>query len=189
MNKKSKKKSQVSNIIWVGLILLLVFTPLGTSLKVWLNRVIAMSPTLEKVEDYQHVDYGDWKIYDQAGKEFDFSQLSNKVVIINFWATWCPPCLAEKPSFQALYEDYKDKVVFLFITNQDPGVVAEFQQNNKYTLPVYFTNASAPGVIYSQSLPASFVIDKNSNLVAKKFRAANWNSSKFRVCLDELIKK
>lgn len=188
MQDKSKKRKIIGNVIWVVVILLLLFTPVGTSFKVWVSRLIAMSPTLEHKEDYQSLQYGQWKIYDQNGQEFNLEQLQNKVVIINFWATWCPPCIAEKPSFQALYDDYKDKVVFLFLTDEDPEVVAKFQSKHNYDLPVYYTaNAAPPAVLYSQTLPASFVIDKNSNVVVKKFRAADWNSAKFRVALDSLI--
>ena len=113
--------------------------------------------------------------------------IKGKVVILNFWAIWYPPCIAEKPSFQTLYDDYKNSVVFLFVTTDTPEKVKAFKEKHGYTLPSYFQQDGPPAALYSTSLPASYVIDKHGNIVVKKFRAADWNSSKFRVTLDELI--
>lgn len=187
-SKDNKKiKSYISNIVFLGVLVLILFTPVGTTFKVWVNRLVAMSPTLENKEDQELVHYNNWILLDQNGQELDFSTLESKVVIVNFWATWCPPCLAEKPSFQELYQDYKDKVEFLFVTNESPEVVQKFIDKNNYTLPIYYAKSPAPAMLYSQTLPSSYVIDKEGKIVVKKFRAADWNSSKFRVTLDDLL--
>lgn len=186
---QNKKTKLFFNILFAAFIIVVLFTPLGNSFKVWLNRLIAMSPTVEKVQDQQQVKFGDWQLIDEKGNAVDFKNIEGKVIIINFWATWCPPCIAEKPSFQELYNDYKDKVVFMFITNDSPDKVMAFKEKNNYSLPVYYSQNTPPALLYSTSLPASYVIDKKGNIVVKKFRAADWNSSKFRVALDQLLQK
>lgn len=188
MKEKKKGKGWISNILFIIFIGVVFFTPLGTSFKVWVNRLVAMSPSLEKQEDMKKVSFEDWIVVDEEGKPFDFAAVDGRVIIVNFWATWCPPCIAEKPSFQELYNDYKDKVVFMFVTNDPVDKVKAFKEKNEYTLPVYYEKNSAPTELYSTSLPSSYVIDKKGNIVVKKFRAADWNSSKFRVMLDELLK-
>lgn len=186
--RKKGSKKWVSNVIFIIVLGVFLFTPVGTSVKVWLNRLLAMSPSIEKVEDQKKVNYESWRLVDEKGETFDFDRVKGKVVIINFWATWCPPCLAEKPSFQELYDDYKNKVVFLFVTTDPSDKVDAFKEKNSYTLPVYYQKSAAPAVLFSESIPASYVIDKKGNIVVRKFRAADWNSSKFRVLLDELLK-
>ncbi|MEK6493636.1 TlpA disulfide reductase family protein [Myroides odoratimimus] len=186
--KNIKKKGWISNAIFIIVLGVFLFTPLGDSVKVWLNRLVAMSPSLENVENQQTVSYESWHLIDEYGQTFDLDQTKGKVVIINFWATWCPPCLAEKPSFQELYNDYRDKVVFLFVTSESPDKVKAFKEKHQYTLPIYFEQNAAPAVLFSESIPASYVIDKKGNIVVRKFRAADWNSSKFRVMLDDLLK-
>ncbi|WP_121965468.1 TlpA disulfide reductase family protein [Myroides sp. N17-2] len=185
-NRGSKK--WISNVIFIIVLGVFFFTPVGTNVKVWLNRLLAMSPNIEKVSDQKKVNYESWQLVNEQGEVFDFDRVKGKVVIINFWATWCPPCIAEKPSFQELYDDYKNKVVFLFITTDEPDKVKAFKEKNKSTLPIYYQKSAAPAVLFSESIPASYVIDKKGNIVVRKFRAADWNSSKFRVSLDELLK-
>lgn len=184
---EKKRKGWIGNLIFILILCVLLFTPLGTTFKVWVNRLLAMSPSLEKQEDVEQVSLDGWTLLDEDGQVFDMASIKGRVVVLNFWATWCPPCIAEKPSFQALYDDYKDKVVFLFVTTDPLDKVQTFKEKNGYTLPTYFQQDAPPAVLYSSSLPASYVIDKKGNIVVKKFRAADWNSSKFRVTLDELI--
>lgn len=184
---EKKKKGWIGNAVFILILFVILFTPLGTTFKVWVNRLLAMSPSLEKQEDIVPVSLEGWTLLDEDGRVFDIASTKGKVVILNFWATWCPPCIAEKPSFQALYNDYKDNVIFLFVTTDDADKVKAFKEKHGYTLPTYFQQDGPPAALYSTSLPASYVIDKKGNIVVQKFRAADWNSSKFRVSLDELI--
>lgn len=189
MQGNKKKNKWIGNVVFIAFVVIILFTPLGTQFKVYLNRLVAMSPTVEKSEDTQKVDFTGWELVDQQGQRVDFSLLKDKVIIINFWATWCPPCIAEKPSFQALYDDYKDKVVFLFVTSDAPEKVNAFQDKHQYSLPVYYALTTAPAVLVSNTLPSSYVIDKQGGIVVEKHRVADWNSSKFRVGLNELLKE
>lgn len=184
---KKKKKNWVSNLIFAGVLFILFFTPLGTQVKVMVNRIFAFSPTMESVDDQESIVGQHWFLNDEQGQEVSFDEFKGKVILVNFWATWCPPCIAEKPSFQKLYDDYKDKVVFMFVTSEESDRVKAFKAKHGYTLPVYYPLSKPPASMESRSIPASFVIDKKGNIVVKKFRAANWNSESFRATLDELI--
>lgn len=184
---KNKKKGWVSNVIFIVVLGLIFFTPLGTELKVWVNRLFAFSPSVEAVSDQESISGQQWVLKGEDGKEISFDDLKGKVILVNFWATWCPPCIAEKPSFQKLYEDYKDKVVFLFVTSESEEKVKAFKQKHGYTLPIYYPVSAPPEAMQSNSIPASFVIDRKGTIVVKKFRAADWNSSSFRTILDGLL--
>ena len=177
-------KKTISNIVFVIIIGLLLYPPT----KVYFIRLISFSPSVitndkqEKLTDYN------WNLKGLNTANIDFNETKNKVVFINFWATWCPPCIAEMPSIQKLYDDYKDKVTFVFISNEDWNTINGFYIKNNCNLPTYNTLSKTPGQLKSNSIPATFIIDKKGNIVTDKKGAANWNSTKVRELLDELIK-
>lgn len=187
LNHKKKKQSWISNGLFIVLLFVLLFTPAGTTFKVWINRLLAFSPSVEKVENQEKLHAEGWLLLDEKGNQVAFEDFKEKPIIINFWATWCPPCIAEKPSFQKLYDDYREKVFFLFVTSDAPEKVLQFKTKHGYTLPVYYPVNAIPTMLQSSSVPASYVIDKSGNIVLKKFRAADWNSKSFRKELDGLL--
>lgn len=182
-------KKHKSNFLFVGVILILFFTPIGFQIKVLMNRYIHFSPSeIEKEEQITLSNYN-WSLTDLNSNNIDFNNFKDKVIVINFWGTWCPPCVAEMPSFQKLYNSYNKEVVFLFVANDKVENVLKFMDKNRYTFPVQFEVSSTPTELVSGSLPTTFIIDKNGNIVMKKKGAANWNSDKVRTSLDKLLQK
>lgn len=121
----------------------------------------------------------DFTLLDQYGNEHTLSDYKGKVVFLNFWATWCPPCQKEMPDIEALYNEYnqnQDDVIFLGISNprseentntrelEKEGVI-EFLEKNNLTFPVVFDET---GEIFNQysisALPTTFMIDKEGNI-------------------------
>ncbi|SFU38664.1 Thiol-disulfide isomerase or thioredoxin [Pustulibacterium marinum] len=154
-----------------------------------MNRLLAFSPSIENVEDRKTLskfDY-DFRLQTLNGEQVKFNNFKGNVVIVNFWATWCPPCIAEMPSLQNLYNDYGDKVAFLFISNEESSVIASFLQKHEYDLPVYQNLQKVPSKLGHSSIPTTYLIDKNGSIVINKTGAADWNSGKTRSLLDELI--
>ncbi|MBW3520463.1 TlpA disulfide reductase family protein [Flavobacterium sp. NKUCC04_CG] len=184
---QNRKKSAWINIAIMVVMGVVLFTPLGTEVKVLFNRLIAFSPDLEEKIDEEQVDFSSWQLKNEKGEAVAFSEFKGKLILINFWATWCPPCIAEKPSFQKLYDDYKDRVVFLFVTSDPLDKVVAYKQKHHYNLPMYFPLSPAPKLLESSSIPASFLIDQQGRIVLKKFSAGDWNSAGFRRDLDKLL--
>jgi thiol-disulfide isomerase/thioredoxin len=165
----------------------ILFTPLGFPVKVFVNKLISFAPSeVSKEDQLQLTDYN-WKLSSSDHKSLNLSAYKNRVIVINFWATWCPPCVAEMPSFQDLYTDYSDKVVFLFVAHDEKEAVATFFNKKGYELPVYFEMSASPAVFETKSIPKTFVIGKNGNIIVAKTGVANWNSDEFRKILDTLI--
>ena len=121
----------------------------------------------------------DFTLTDQYGNTHTLSDYKGKVVFLNFWATWCPPCQKEMPDIEALYNDYnlnQDDVIFLGVASprteentntrevEKDGVIA-FLEENGYTFPVVFDET---GEVYTQynisALPTTFLIDKEGNI-------------------------
>lgn len=131
----------------------------------------------------------DFSFTDTEGDAHKLSQYKGKWVLVNFWATWCPPCIAEMPAFEKLYQDYKNDVVFLFVANDDPKKVKKFITDKNYSHPVYYQLTEAPKEMLSNSLPTTYIINKQGDIVVDKTGAADWNSGKVRDMLDVLIKE
>lgn len=182
-------KEQIGNGIWILAIVLILFTPIGFHLRVWANKVIAMTMSADVVDNDERITLEDyqWNLVGLDGKQIDFQSAKGKVAVVNVWATWCPPCVAELPSFADLYADYKDKVVFAFVANDEKDKVEVFLKKKGYTLPVYFQASAAPEELTSSSIPATYIISKSGKIVVDEKGAANWNSERIRTLLDELI--
>jgi thiol-disulfide isomerase/thioredoxin len=135
--------------------------------------------------DYQ------WIIVNDKGERFPLENMKGKVLFINFWATWCPPCIGEMPTIQDLYEHYKSNpdIAFLMFTTDDVAKAKEFMQRKKYTFPLYFAGSTVPQNIASSSIPATFVISKTGRIEINEVGAADWNSEKVRNIIDELLVK
>ncbi|HXJ99656.1 MAG TPA: TlpA disulfide reductase family protein [Gelidibacter sp.] len=182
-------KSQRSNIIFIIVILLLLIPQTRQPIQVFLQKGLAMiSPSVIK-EDKRIVltDY-DWQLVDENGRLYNFSEAKGKVVLVNFWATWCPPCIAEMPSMEKLYKDYKDDVVFLLVSNETQEVVSKFKQKNNYDFLVHASISPNPELLEVSSIPRTFILDQQGHIVIDKTGAADWNSDKVRKLLDDLLK-
>jgi peroxiredoxin/Flp pilus assembly protein TadD len=115
----------------------------------------------------------EWELRDLSGKTVKLSDFKGKIVVLDWWGSWCPPCRAELPSFQAMYEKYKDKgVVFLGMNWERPGEpevrmkkVTEFMTENKYTFPVVIDHDKVAAEAYEvQGFPTVYLIDKTGTI-------------------------
>ena len=181
-------KNHKSNLLFAGAILILFLTPIGFQVKVFINRYVYFAPSEIPSEKQIKLQNYNWNLLDNRGNLIDFNAYKNKVIVVNFWATWCPPCVAEMPSFQEIYDSYKNDVVFLFVTNDKDEKVNSFMNSNNYSMPVFYEVSATPPQISSSSLPATFIIDKNGNIVLSKTGATNWNSTSIQHLLDKLIR-
>ena len=188
MEPKKSKKSTIQNIIFIVLIALLLFSPVGTFVKIHLNRLIAFSPKTIAVTDQKMLSSYQWQLKNSTGKTVSLEAYKGKIIFINFWATWCPPCIAEMPSIQKLYADYQDKMVFLFVTTDSFEKANAFMIKENLTLPVYQSLSNPPLEMESSTIPATYLIDQSGNVIVAKIGTADWNSDSFREKLDELLK-
>lgn len=180
-------KNQWSNIIFGILILALVIPQTRKPIQIFVNKVFSFSPSVTDEEERQKIADYNWILEDKNGIRQNFSDHKGRVIVINYWATWCPPCIAEMPSFQELYLDYKDKVVFLFISGEDHETVTNFMKRKRYDLPSYRMLSADPKPLEGYSLPTTYLLDKKGEIVIHKVGAADWNSKKTRDTLDKLL--
>lgn len=123
----------------------------------------------------------DFKLKDLHGNELSLSNLKGKKVFLNFWATWCPPCKAEMPEIEKLYEETKDSdLVIVAVDMGEPlSTVKTFIDNNKYDFKVLLDSDHSVATKYGISaIPTSYFIDKNGNIVSKNVGAMNIDQMK-----------
>jgi thiol-disulfide isomerase/thioredoxin len=126
---------------------------------------------------------------DGNGKIIRLSELKGKVVFINFWATWCPPCRAEMPSISKLSDGLKENknVVFLMVdVDSDYKKARKFMDNKNFALPLYIPASSIPETLLDGTIPTTLIFDKEGNLVVKHIGAGNFSSQKVREYLTKL---
>jgi cytochrome c biogenesis protein CcmG, thiol:disulfide interchange protein DsbE len=118
---------------------------------------------------------------------------SGKVIIVNFWATWCVPCVKEMPSFEILYRRYRSQGLILLavsLDKDDSTKVQEFADKYKLSFPVLLDTEGVAEKLYpSFSIPFTYVIDKQGRVVARVDGAKNWESSETFEAVEHLLKQ
>lgn len=175
--------------ILLGIFLLLMLIPQTRKpVQIFINRITALSPSIKSEEDQKELKTYSLLMEDMNGNQRNLNEAHGEVILINFWATWCPPCIAEMPDFQELYADYGDKVRFYFITQDKKVLIDNFENKRNYGLPYYRMMNTNPELDYRQ-LPTTYLISRSGKIVLEKTGVAKWNSDSFRKKLDELIKE
>jgi thiol-disulfide isomerase/thioredoxin len=127
------------------------------------------------------------------GKTIDLQQQKGKVVFINFWATWCPPCRAEMPSVNDFYEKVKNdpNIIFLSVdVDNRLNYSSSFMKKQGYQIPVYGGNLDGlPATFYSGTIPTTLVIDKRGLIVFNHAGKASYDSDEFAKFVLRLTKQ
>ncbi|TBN04691.1 TlpA family protein disulfide reductase [Hyunsoonleella flava] len=181
-------KQHIKNLIFLGVAALFIIPQTRKPIQVLVNRGLALfSPSTIEASKQQHIGEIDWVLIDINGEGLNFRDTKGKVVLINFWATWCPPCIAEMPSMDKLYADYSNKIEFLFVSDEKQEVIKKFLNKNEYNFNVYKPVTKYPEVFDVGGIPRTFLIDTNGNIIIDKTGAANWNSETVRETIDKLL--
>lgn len=195
METKEKKKKNIyriiSNILFFGLLVVLLFS---TDAKSWVLRQLVNTGIITaKIDKEAKTMEGKALLFYEENREkvMSTAELKGKVVFINFWATWCPPCRAEMPSLNKLYEKFRDddRFVFLFI-NEDENIekARQYLQSNSFTIPLHTRSGNSPEELFSGTLPTTVVIDKEGRIVLKHEGLASYNTDRFINQLNELAR-
>jgi len=106
---------------------------------------------------------------DLHGKTWTLKELRGEVVLVNFWATWCPPCQKEMPDLESLYKEFRhQRFVILAISDEDADKVRPFIAERKITYPILLDPGHKVGSLFEvEGIPKSFVYDRDGKLVAQ----------------------
>ncbi|MGE4513858.1 MAG: TlpA family protein disulfide reductase [Chryseobacterium sp.] len=129
-------------------------------------------------------------VIDDNREIINTSQLRGKVVFINFWASWCPPCRAEFPSIQAFYDKYKGtkNLVFLTVNLDDDAVSGKmYLKKEQFSIPFLIPNGAVPNEYFSGSLPTTVILDKSGKIRMHHTGMADYSKNSFYQQINQLL--
>lgn len=196
MNKKLKKNLIEYGIIGAVFITLFV-TGLHTEVFGFLQRGILatglMNPDTEQTEEIAAATPSkgavlDLELVNSKGEKVNMKQFEGKVIFLNFWATWCPPCIAEMPGIHNLYQEIKDdNVEFIMLSvDQKFEKAKKFKNNKGYEFEIYRAAGPVPQMYSTRSIPTTYLIDANGNLALTHLGMGDFDTEEFKQFLKGL---
>ncbi len=134
----------------------------------------------------------DFTLPDMDGTRHALRDLRGSVVMLNFWATWCPPCRREMPSMQRLYEKFRDRGLTVVAINQweDPDLVFEFvgRLSLEPTFPILFDRESRVAEQYGvKGLPTTYLIDREGNIRFQAIGGREFDHPEVEALIEQLL--
>lgn len=194
---KMKKYLNKNNIITILMMLLIismfVFPEVKANMIQGLMKFGIFQPTISSNPEANIVSNSNngIKFRNQKGEIVSLSSLKGKVIFINFWATWCPPCIAEMPSINQLQEKYRgnSKMVILMVdVDSKPEKSTKFMQRKNFNLEVYTPASAIPNSFLESNIPTTVILNKNGEIVFKHEGGADYTNSEFINFVDKLLK-
>ena len=177
------------NIIYLILFAILAMVWAFPSLMNKIKTQFFPIATIEQAISIPEADY-DIELKGMNVPDSNLKNFKNKNIFLNFWGTWCPPCRAEWPSIQALYESKKDQELnFVLIAMQDQEEsVVKFLQENNYTAPVYIAKSPISDKLLPKAFPTTFLLNKKGEIIYKEDASKDWNSKETLQFIDAWLK-
>lgn len=140
-------------------------------------------------ENVRHLAAADFNfnLRDSENQMISLEEFRGKVIFINLWATWCPPCIAELPSIDKLHQDMGDDVVFVMVSlDRNFNISKKFMKNKGYNLPIYAPANNLPAMYQTSAIPTTYIIDAKGDLALTHEGMADYSDPKFKEFLNSL---
>lgn len=124
------------------------------------------------------------------GEDYTLSKLRGQVVLIDFWATWCPPCRRSIPVFVSLYEKYRDRgFIVLGISREEKSKLVDFKNSNNVSYPILIDNKDVSQAYGVTAIPSIFILDKKGVIQKTQVGFAPELEAEFDTLIDSLLKE
>jgi len=132
----------------------------------------------------------DFTLRDVSGKTVSLSSLKGKVILLNFWATWCPPCKAEMPSMNKLYKSLRQRGLEVIAVSTDTSLVSvkDYLNSSRFDFTIVHDEQRTIAKQYKVfSMPTTFLIDRNGFIVEKYYGEYDWTDAEVRKQIEKLL--
>ena len=181
--------SKISDLIFILLVVGMIIPSSRKEISAFMAGILASSPKLLHESQRQSISETAWQWSFQTidGESVSLNNFKGKVIFLNFWATWCPPCIAEIPDIQKLYDQFGKEAVFLLVSDESDEKLKKFMQRKDLHIPVYINRSTVPDVFASNSIPTTLIIDPSGNIILRKTGAAKWNGKSMQKIMKQFI--
>ncbi len=192
--KKSFKRNLAEWGVMIGIIAVLYFTGLYSVVIGKVQQAFLLTGFFQPeinipVNKQQSADYN-LSLIGFDDRLVSLNDFRGKNIFLNFWASWCPPCRAEMPTIQNLYNKLQNKndIVFVLVSlDNDLSKAKEFIKSEGFTFPVFYLNSSLPQVYDTGTIPSTFVISKEGKIVARRVGMADYDSQSFEEFINRML--
>ena len=190
MNKKQREI--IEWILILGIPLTLYLTGWHTEVIGQVQRVILltdlMAPDISSAADSGESADMSLRLLSPEGEVVELGDFSQKTLFVNFWATWCSPCIAEMPEIQSLYSnsDPEQVAFFLISVDEDWDKARQYVERKSFDFPIFRVKGNIPSSFRSGSIPSTFVIRPDGTIAMKRVGMASYDNPEFRDFLHEL---
>jgi len=196
MKKKRFSRSGITNVLIGALMVTLIASPQAKALLIEGCMQIGFfqpptGSTISKKEAAANTGTPYFLLKSPDGKTLNIQDLKGKVIFINFWATWCPPCVAEMPSINALYKRFKNNPNIIILpvdVDNNFSKSVPFMKKNAYALPVYNVDSQMPEGFLGNAIPATIIIDKTGKVVVRHEGGADYTNKEFVAYLEGICR-
>ena len=188
---KTLRKELLEWGLFLGIIAGLYLTGLHTPVFGFLQSLVLKTGLIRpkiSADDAVTADYR-FRITDRGGQTVSFEDFRGKVVFLNFWATWCPPCIAEMPDIHRLYEAtaaHPDIEFVMISLDDDFSKATAFADRKDFRFPLYRLASPLTPAFQSNSIPTTFLLDKRGRIISRKAGMAKYNTDSFRSLMMSL---
>ncbi|WP_069131661.1 TlpA family protein disulfide reductase [Rhodohalobacter halophilus] len=190
---KKRKRALIEWGVIIGVVVFLYATGLHTpvigTLQKGLLATGLIKPSIPSVTDTFPEANRDFYMADENGTVISLEYFDGNVVFMNIWATWCPPCIAEMPSINKLYQQFgeNDNVKFVLVSMDDEFDKAkQFMEKRGFDMPIYHFRTKVPGTYESSVIPTTYIISADGKLMMEKQGLAKYDTPEFEQFLRDL---
>lgn len=189
---KSKKKiDQAGDILFILFLIALAIPQSRMVLLVSMRRVFAFQPGIIAEDKREQVEESGffWPMETLEGQRVNLEDYEGQVLFINIWATWCPPCVAEMPSIEKLYKEFEENegIEFIIVSNEKRETVRSFMEDEGYSFPVMLSRGSPPGDFSVKSIPTTFLVSPEGEIVLKEVGSRKWHGEDTFEIINQLL--
>jgi thiol-disulfide isomerase/thioredoxin len=168
-----RKLFKPGNIFFVILLGFILYKPSRIKIQSWIMSSVGSPEVMNEPKVLSPSDM-DFTFYNLEGDSFNLLNFKGEPIFLNFWATWCGPCMAEFPSIEKMVKGHKGNGEIFLISHEKPQVIRQFMEEKGMNLPIYYST-KVPRFVTSESIPLTYILDKEGKVVIEKTGAADWS--------------